>query len=407
MSHARLAPSNHRWPHCPGSVREEANYPDKTGEAAIDGTGTHVLIETCFNTGINPHEFSGITLGSGHHDKPKGWRIEPERIFRANFLFSYINRRKKELGEPIAILSEHQSNPGRFFNRDDWYGTADVVIIWENIIEVIDYKDGKMHVDEKNNSQFISYGSGVLLEQIAKGSQSVIQNVRLTVVQPKTMKPVRYVDMTAEELLTETNKLAEAAKLTDDPEAPLIVGKWCTWCKHGRSGNCTAKTQVAGEGIKTMTNITGGSDLMESLTSGQVSPKTLTNDQIADILDALPLIKKLGEGVEEEALTRIENGQEIPRHGVGYGRSTKKWKEEPEIIEKKLRGLRVKKGDIYPVSLISPAQALKLECLNDKQLKKVEGLFEIVPGKKRVVRSNITKPSVEEMFKVEQNKFGF
>ena len=44
-THARLAPSNHRWPHCAGSVREEERYPDIAGEAAIDGTGSHLLLE--------------------------------------------------------------------------------------------------------------------------------------------------------------------------------------------------------------------------------------------------------------------------------------------------------------------------------------------------------------------------
>ena len=45
--HARLSPSSSRWVHCPGSIREEAGYEDVSGEAAIDGTGSHLLLEEC------------------------------------------------------------------------------------------------------------------------------------------------------------------------------------------------------------------------------------------------------------------------------------------------------------------------------------------------------------------------
>ena len=46
-AHARLGPSNPRWTKCPGSVREEMFYIDIPGEAAIDGTGSHLLLEMC------------------------------------------------------------------------------------------------------------------------------------------------------------------------------------------------------------------------------------------------------------------------------------------------------------------------------------------------------------------------
>jgi len=48
-THAKLSPSKrHRWGACPGSVREEAAYPeDRSGPAAIDGTHSHTLLEHC------------------------------------------------------------------------------------------------------------------------------------------------------------------------------------------------------------------------------------------------------------------------------------------------------------------------------------------------------------------------
>ena len=34
-----------RWSACPGSVREEAKYPDTSSPAAVDGTHTHTLLD--------------------------------------------------------------------------------------------------------------------------------------------------------------------------------------------------------------------------------------------------------------------------------------------------------------------------------------------------------------------------
>ena len=47
--HAKLSPSKRsRWALCPGSIREEAKYPDTgSGPAAADGTHSHTLLEHC------------------------------------------------------------------------------------------------------------------------------------------------------------------------------------------------------------------------------------------------------------------------------------------------------------------------------------------------------------------------
>jgi hypothetical protein len=45
--HAELSPSKrHRWAACPGSIREEARFPEPPpGDAAIQGTRTHTILE--------------------------------------------------------------------------------------------------------------------------------------------------------------------------------------------------------------------------------------------------------------------------------------------------------------------------------------------------------------------------
>lgn len=399
--HARLSPSNVRWPYCPGSIREEAAYSDVPGEAAIDGTGSHLLLEPCIQHNTRAENYLNQIIGEGHEDRPKGWLVKQDRCDRVQMALDYIARRRTEINGAVTIYSESLSYPGKFFGRDDWYGTADIVLFTADMLEVIDYKDGRMWVDVKNNSQFTSYATGKLgtfLQCEGKFpfdniTNSAIKTVRTTVIQPKTNPVIRYEEMPPVELWQKATQLAHAAKLTDDPNAPLVEGKHCAWCAHGRAGDCSAKNEKAMKGIEAM-DIIGETN--------RTAPKDMTNEQIAEILDAAPLIKKMIETVEEEAMSRIDAGGNVPTYIIGTGNGSSEFADEEDVVERKLKGMRFKKADIYPAKLISPAQALKYEGLSDRQLKRLQEMIITVPGKKKVVKvkeNGNGKPTAQEMFK--------
>jgi hypothetical protein len=262
-AHARLSPSSPRWSKCPGAPRVEADYPDVAGDAAIDGTGSHLLLELCLETrnpAIRAEQFLGQTIGVGHHDKPSGWVVAMDRCIRVNMALDYVNLRRSQLGE-IRVDPESHSNPGQYFGRDDWWGTCDITIstilggliqyeigiglpvvqVQGAVLEVADYKDGQGYVDVVDNSQLIAYAGGkvaVYLFDPVSGNpipfdQCFIQTIRMTIIQPKIVNnPIRFVEMTVQELWQKVCELATKACLTDDPNAPLIAGDHCTWCKH-------------------------------------------------------------------------------------------------------------------------------------------------------------------------------
>jgi hypothetical protein len=268
---------------------------------------------------VRAEEWNDRTIGEGDEDKVEGWFVEQERADRVQIALDYIARRQQELGS-ITIESESQSDPGQFFNRDDWKGTCDITLAAQMFLEVCDYKDGQMWVSEKNNSQMIAYlGGKLLLNCIAPdGSLDLTLvkdwNVRMTIIQPKTSKPIRYQDMTAPELIEKLIELSQAAAKTDDPNAPLIPGDHCTWCSHGRAGNCSAKTQVAMEGLAIMSTPTeeGGNDLLESIQSGKVAPGTMTVEQLSAVMDASPLLRKMLDDVEKEVEKRLKDDTDVP-----------------------------------------------------------------------------------------------
>lgn len=424
MSHARLGPSNHRWSLCAGSVREEAQYEDVSGDAAIDGTGTHLLVEMCINEEVAAVDFVGEVIGLGDEDKPEGWLVEQDRADRAKICLDYVDRRVKELKAQfpdahVKVEAERKAEVGALFGRDDWWGTCDITIsVFKSneagllFLEVCDYKDGRGYVSEKDNSQLESYCAGQMRPYIGSGPELVkpfrtenIGGTRMSIVQPKTNPPIRYVDKTAAEVMTKVEVLARAAHATDDPNAPLTAGKHCQWCKANpkRGGHCTAAAEQSLEVVKSMsTDIEVNGSLFETIGSMVADVKGLSSDQLGKLADAKDALVAAFDKVEVEIQERIEAGTNVEGYAMLPSRSTYVWNGGAKEIEKALKGRRLKLNEIYPPKLISVAQMKKLPAdrLSPEQKKRLEkDLVSEKVGKlalKKVARRE--KETATEMF---------
>lgn len=415
MAHARLSPSNPRWVYCPASLAAEKQYPpEKRGEntAAIDGTGSHLLLEMCLDTrrpDVRADEWLGKTIGVGNSDKPEGWLVEADRAARVQVCLDYILTRYDEMGG-YSLMSESKSDIGKYFNRDDWWGTVDVTLTssgatGRHILEIIDYKDGRGFVDVNNNTQLIAYAAGKLApfmfdEAGVQKTDPIIKTIRLTIVQPKIENnPTRFIEMDAQTLWNKITELAEAAKRTDAPDPEHVAGEHCRWCRHAKA--CSAKVGEAMKGLNMVSNITTntGIDLVDTLQSGQLSIPDMDTDKIAEILDIEPLMNALFTNAREEMTSRLNKGESGHGYALSKGRKSKKWVEDEELVVKKLKGMRFLTEEIYPKSFISPAKAMKKEGLTERQLKRLtEELIEIVEGNPSLIKVNHRKKSVEEMF---------
>lgn len=403
--HARLGPSNKRWPVCAGSVREEEKYEDIPGEAAIDGTGSHLLLEMCLQNNVPAHVYDQQIIGANHPDNPNGWLVDLARVERVQMALDYITRRVAELKESfpgcnVAVESETTSDPGGAFGRTDWWGTCDITITARHplsgdvyFIEVADYKDGRGYVSEKNNSQNISYLFGKMRKYIASGTELVRPfananfGVRTTIIQPKTNPAVRYQcstqpddNLTVATVIEAAEKLAWAAHLTDDSEAPLTPGKHCQWCKANpkRGGHCTAESDQSLQVVETMSTeltgnlIAGDSGLHEYFSAVLADPKSLTEDQLSELADAEPGIQAVFDKVRAEIKDRIAQGITVKGYAMQPGKGTNVWNADEETVAKKLRSRRLKNADIYPAKLISPAAMMKLDSLTTEQKERIK-----------------------------------
>lgn len=421
-AHARLGPSNHRWPHCPGSIREEAAYPDISGEAAIDGTGSHYLLEMCLENNCRAEVYEGQVIMPGHHEKPLGWVVHRDRIDRVQMALDYLATRVQQLRAEypncrVRVESESRSDPGRIYNRKDWWGTCDITItvLDENDIvafmEVADYKDGRGWVSAEDNSQLQSYLLGKLCEYVYKTDfrpENAGPVHRMTIIQPKTLPVIRHQDIQLHDLFRRGNELAAAAKATDDPKAPLVPdgkgGKgWCQWCKH--KSNCVALNETKVQRITVMDSLpvaAEGTSLIAVAQQIMTGVHEMSTSDLSAFMDAEPALLAVFDKAREEIENRINAGETVSGWAIEPGRGSNVWALPEEEIVKKLKSRRLKNEEIYPKKLISPAQVLKLSCLTDDQKKKIENeLITFKAGSdklQRVAKKEVEKPTAQELF---------
>jgi hypothetical protein len=370
-THALLSPSKaHRWTVCPGSIREEAKYPDVTGQAAVDGTHSHTLLEQAILTKTDPLEFVGRVLA----DHEGEFTVDKERATRVGIAYSHIQHRIKELGN-ATVMAEGKVNPALLMPaaREDLGGTVDVQIHAGTHVDVIDYKDGMGVVDVKDNKQLELYALGVLARHLGK-----FKTVRMTIIQPKLalrgMKAITSHDLTTEELLAKVPFYAEAAAATDKPDAPLVPGdSQCKFCKA--KGSCSALASNVMEAIGMFQSI----DIAQQ--AADKNPTELSDQQIREIVESAPLVRQLLEAVEAEALRRFEAGVSISGLKAVYGRGTRSWALSEQEMADKLVKMGIPKSAIFETKLITPAKAEKVtwekkdgekKQLSDRQLKTLE-----------------------------------
>ena len=138
--------------------------------------------------------------------------------------------------------------------------------------------------------------------------------------------------------------------------------------------------------------------------SADKDPTTMSNDQIRQIMEAAPLMRQLLEGVEKEALRRLEAGIAVPGLKLVHGRGSRTWALPEEEMAEKLIKMGIPKSAIYETKLVTPAKAEKLTwekrdgtkvSLTDRQLKRMDQEYvSKLAGKLTVVPESDSRPAV-------------
>jgi hypothetical protein len=380
--HAKLSPSKRsRWALCPGSIREEAKYPDTgSGPAAADGTHSHTLLEHCIKNGLSdPMDQVGETFT----DHEGTFKVDADRAARVKSAIEYI--RERSMNGLFSVISEQKVDPEFLLGRKDLSGTVDCQIIGPDFLELIDYKDGMGVVTAEGNMQLEQYAYGVLAGyKLPVNGAFPFSRVIMTIVQPKLalkgMKPITSHEVTVKSLMDNIGTIVLQAAATDKPDAPLVPGEsQCKFCRAKGSCAALAGNVMKEVGIMFQPVVTETLDVAQQ--SADKDPAQMDDAQIRQIMEAAPLMRQLLEAVEKEAMRRMESGISIPGLKLVHGRGSRAWALPEEEMAEKLIKMGIPKSAVYETKLVTPAKAEKLTwekrdgtkvSLTERQLKRMD-----------------------------------
>jgi hypothetical protein len=351
-------------------------------------------------------------VGETFTDHEGTFKVDADRAARVKTAIEYIDQRKTELVlsgvQGAYILTESRVDPEHLLGRSDLSGTVDCQIIGGDVLELIDYKDGMGVVSAEGNLQLEQYAYGVLAGyKLPHNVTYPFSTVRMTIIQPKLalrgMPPITSYEVPVRHLMATMGTIIVQAAATDRPDAPLVPGEsQCKFCRAKGSCSALANNVMKEVGIMFQPVVTQTLDVAQQ--SADKDPSAMDDAQIAQIMEAAPLMRQLLEGVEKEALRRMQAGQVIPGLKLVNGRGSRAWALPEEEMAEKLVKMGIPKGAVYETKLVTPAKAEKLTWskrdgtevqLTERQLKRMEQEYVVkMAGKLTVAHESDSRPAV-------------
>lgn len=334
---------------CPGSANMERDIPSTSSSFADEGTAAHGLGETCLLKGDNPSDYLGELINVGNNS----FTVDAEMVSAVDI---YVEHCRPLMGRHMV---EHKFNLP--FLGIGEKGTSDFTALHDGILHVVDYKHGKgVPVDAIGNIQGLCYGMGAA----SHFNKDNWHTLRITIVQPRAYHDdgsVRSWDVPRDELFEYMLEFAAAAKATEDPNAPLKVGKWCRFCKA--KVNCPAQLKNATDTMEM--------DFAEE-TSKPVPVGLLSDEQILDIVfNKLSIIEQWCASLKDYAQKKAEAGDPIKGSKLVYTRAVRMWKDKAQAEEV----LKAKFGEkIYEKEFVSAPKFEKI--IGKKEFKEVAFLVD-------------------------------
>ena len=353
-AHARLnASSSHRWMMCPPSVRLSEQFADKPSSYAEEGTFLHELCELKLHRYLGDMAPDVIEAQYAEHRDSDFSTQEAETVTDeyVAFCVETIEAVKSSCPDPL-IMVEHRLDYSEYV--PEGYGTGDLVIVADGVIEVIDFKGGRgVRVDAHRNSQLMLYGLGALLEFDPLYD---VRNVRVTIVQPRLSNTSTY-EIAADELVRWAEKeVRPRALLAYEGKGEFCAGDWCRFCKARYT--CRKRSEYH----------------MQLAERDFRQPDLLSDEEITDIL---PIADSLNNWVQDllaYATQQAVEGKSWPGYKLVAGRSNRKYTSEAEVIK---AATEAGYTDIYKTTLLGVGDLEKR--LGRKKFNEVLGMYVIKP----------------------------
>lgn len=331
-AHALLSPSAaHRWIHCTPSVRLEEGVRDEGSDFAAEGTLAHAIASRKILE----------TLGRPHDEQDREIEELRERYYSEemegytdtyrSIVLEKFNEAKTR-SKDAQLLVEVRLDFGAFL--PDAFGTADAVIIADDLMEVIDFKYGKgVKVDADHNPQMMIYALGALDEFLMDYD---IKRVRMTIVQPRIDNLSECGMMVGELTAWRTVTLKPAAEKAFAGVGDQVPGEWCQFCKVRATCSAIAEKarQICNE------------DFREA--------RLISDEDIPELLPLVPVLKGWLEDFASHALQRALDGATIKGYKLVEGKSNRQITDSDALLGALLvkgfqRDVLLKKPELRPI----------------------------------------------------------
>lgn len=373
-AHARFSPSAaDRRLHCTPSLDLEEQFEDEQSVYAAEGSAGHALAEHLIKRYLKQRT-----------ERPVSDYYTEELLEAVNdyveFVTGEIEQARLECRDPVFAV-EQRIDASEYV--EGCFGTADMVMITDKVVHIIDLKLGKgVPVYAEENPQLMIYGLGVLSMAEMLYDPKI---VRLTIYQPRIGNSSTW-DIAPEELKKWGIKvLRPRGAMALMGVGEYAAGSWCRFCKA--RNKCRARAEE-----------------FLSLAKMEFSqPSLLTDEEISEVLKKADDLSKWAAEVyayaQDEA---IIHGKEWPGYKVVEGRSNRKYSSDEEVAAAaEAAGYK----DIYKKSLIGIGEMERL--MGKEEFKKVLGRLVYKPqGKLTLVpisdpRKAITKTTASAEFQEE------
>ena len=352
MSHALLSPSSAtRWLACTPSARLEQRFPDRSSGAAAEGTLAHALADLALS------KMAGSISLLQYTDRVRPlltskYYCEEMRDHVAAFVL-FIQERysaAQAITEDARLFTETRLDLTQWV--PEGFGTGDVIIIADGVLEIIDLKYGKgVPVDAFENKQMMLYALGAYyLYSLSFG----IEQVRMTIYQPRLDSVTTY-ELTTDELLHWADEtLTPRAAMAFKGEGVFQPGAHCRFCKA--AGVCKANADFN----------------LETVRHDFADHTTLSDEEISQILQRADLFTKWLSAVTEHAYAAALDGKQWPDMKLVEGRSNRKIADELRAAE------ALKAAGVAEAEYLQPAKLETITAL-EKNIGKIR-FAEILSG---------------------------
>jgi hypothetical protein len=307
-------------------MRKLKIFNTKSSYAAMEGTAAHEVLARCLEGDMShePWEFAGTMVTV----EDEVFEVDRDMVDALNMCFNHVHdnmQEAKKHGKVLTFIEVSMKHSA----HDLMFGTTDCAIvaiakdgsvhIWVN-----DLKFGRGIVVEPTTSQIKYYAVLVadrLLQDKLIKSYKQIKQVTLTIMQPRIPHPdgfIRSKTMTGIALEKwYKDELVPAMEETDNPNAILKAGEWCTFCPV--KTHCPAIAEVVVE-FSTIR-----------------PPEEMSGEELGKAIEKLEVLISLKDSYEQIAFRRALNGERI------HGKKLVKMKANRAWRDKKVEALLKKK----------------------------------------------------------------